>query len=214
VADLFTSLGMAARSLEAQRFALDATGQNIANVNTPGYTRRVVDFAAIPPTSPYSAGGGVTVQDLRSQRDLLLERRLQQETTAASREDALADALGVAEVALTSPGALDQRLNDFFDSFARLADSPMSPVARQEVTLQGSNLASAVRQTYEGLAQSRRAAPAAAWTSTSPTGVRSSWGTPPTRSRARRPVPTACSRSRSTDPTSRRKSPAAKSAAC
>jgi len=156
VADLFTSLGMAARSLEAQRFALDATGQNIANVNTPGYTRRVVDFAAIPPTSPYSAGGGVTVQDIRSQRDVLLERRLQQETTAASREGALADALGVAELSLTAPDALDERLNEFFDSFARLADSPMSPVARQEVALQGASLASAVRQTYEGLAQARR----------------------------------------------------------
>ena len=69
MADLFTSLTTATRALEAQRFALDATGQNIANVNTIGYTRRVVDFAAVPPESKYSAGRGVTVTDIRSQRD-------------------------------------------------------------------------------------------------------------------------------------------------
>jgi flagellar hook-associated protein FlgK len=34
--DLFSSLGSAARALEAQRFGLEVTGQNIANVNTPG----------------------------------------------------------------------------------------------------------------------------------------------------------------------------------
>ena len=49
MADLFSSLTTAARSLEAQRFALDATGQNIANPSTPGSTRRVVDVAARRP---------------------------------------------------------------------------------------------------------------------------------------------------------------------
>jgi flagellar hook-associated protein 1 FlgK len=40
MAGLFDSLSMAARALDAQRFGLDVTGQNIANVNTPGYARR------------------------------------------------------------------------------------------------------------------------------------------------------------------------------
>lgn len=159
MADLFTSLTLAARSLEAQRVGLQVTGQNIANVNTPGYTRRVVDFAAVPPTSRDSAGGGVTATDIRSQRDALLERRVEQETTAAEREASLADALGVAELALGAPGAsIDERLSEFFDSFARLADSPTSTVARQEVALQGANLASAIRGTADRLAAARQEA--------------------------------------------------------
>lgn len=157
MADLFTSLGTAARALEAQRFALDATGQNIANVNTPGYSRRVVDFAAVPPYDQYSAGSGVTVADLRSQRDLLIERRLDQENIAAHRETALAGALGLVELALGKSGAsVDSRLSEFFDSFARLADDPMSPVARQEVVLQGQNLAASIRGTYDRLSEARR----------------------------------------------------------
>ena len=38
---LFSSLTTSARSLEAQRMGLEVTGQNIANVNTPGFSRRV-----------------------------------------------------------------------------------------------------------------------------------------------------------------------------
>ena len=49
MSSLFSSLTSAARALDAQRFGLDVTGQNIANVNTPGYTRRVIDMAAVPP---------------------------------------------------------------------------------------------------------------------------------------------------------------------
>ena len=40
MSDLFSLLGIASRALEAQQSGLDATGQNIANVNTPGYARR------------------------------------------------------------------------------------------------------------------------------------------------------------------------------
>ena len=143
--------------MEAQRIALDVTGQNIANVNTPGYTRRVVDFSAIPPSSRYSAGDGVVVKDIRSQRDVLLERRLEQETMASSREAALAEALGVAELALgTGAASIDTRLSEFFNSFARLADHPTSPVARQDVALEGQGLAASFRDTADRLAIARR----------------------------------------------------------
>ena len=63
---LFGMLSTTARSLEAQRYGLDAAGQNIANVNTPGYSRRVVDFGAVPPTSErLNAGNGVEVLGVR-----------------------------------------------------------------------------------------------------------------------------------------------------
>ena len=59
---LFGMLSTTARSLEAQRYGLDSAGQNIANMNTPGYSRRVVDFGAVPPTSErLNAGNGVEV---------------------------------------------------------------------------------------------------------------------------------------------------------
>ena len=61
---LFSSLSMAARSLEAQRAGLDVAGQNIANLNTPGYRNFVVGIIinipnCVPPTpSAANTAGG------------------------------------------------------------------------------------------------------------------------------------------------------------
>jgi len=142
MSDLLTSLNSAARALDAQRFGMDVTGQNIANVNTPGYSRRAIDLVWIAPYDKMSAGGGVEVVGVRALRDRLLDRRLQQELPAERREAAIAEALRTVEAAIGRPGeSLDVKLNAFFDSFAKLADNPTSSVARQEVLLQGGALA-------------------------------------------------------------------------
>ena len=140
---LFGTLTSASRSLDAQRFGLDVVGQNIANVNTAGYSRRTLDLAAIPPTSALNAGGGVEVEGVRAIRDSLLDRRLWQELPSQSMQAAVANALSVVEVALGDAGAsLDQKMTACFDSFARLSEDPTSATARQEVLLQGQSLAS------------------------------------------------------------------------
>jgi flagellar hook-associated protein 1 len=144
VSDLFSSLSMATRSLEAQRLGLEVTGQNIANVNTPGYSRRTAEFASAPPTEPRSAGRGVDVVGIRATRDRLLERRLMQELPAEQREASIAEALSVVETALGTPGtSIDARLSALFDSFATLSESPTSVVARQQVVLQAQSLSAA-----------------------------------------------------------------------
>lgn len=161
MSNLFSSLTSAARALEAQRFGLDVTGQNIANVNTAGYSRRVIDLAAVPPESDRSAGRGVDVIGVRATRDMLIERRLQQELPAERREAALADALSIVEVALGKPGeSVDAALNRFFDAFASLSESPASVVARQEVLLQGESVSASFHDMASRLALSRRDADA------------------------------------------------------
>lgn len=157
MSDLLSSLSAATRALDAQRFGLDVTGQNIANVNTPGYSRRVIDFAEVPPESNRSAGRGVDVIGVRATRDQLLERRLRQELPAERREAAIADALSVIEVALGKPGeSIDAALNRYFDAFSSLSQSPASSVARQEVLLQGESVAAAFRDMAGRLALSQR----------------------------------------------------------
>ena len=77
---LFGMLSSTSRALDTQRYGLDATGQNLANVNTKGYTRRVVDFAAVPPADQrLNAGGGVDVMAIRSVRDRFYDRRVLEE---------------------------------------------------------------------------------------------------------------------------------------
>jgi flagellar hook-associated protein 1 FlgK len=157
MAGLLGSLSMAARALDAQRFGLDVAGQNIANVNTPGYARREAQFASVPPYEKLSAGEGVEVRGMHSLRDERLERRLQQERPAEQRELAISESLAVVETALGKTGeSLDASMSGFFDSLGRLAADPTSAIARQEAASQGDALSGAFRDMSGRLDQATR----------------------------------------------------------
>ena len=78
----FSGLNAATTALWAQRRALDVTGQNISNVNTEGYSRQLVDLAAlggsvVPAFFSTSSGigNGVNADDVTRIRDAFLEGR-------------------------------------------------------------------------------------------------------------------------------------------
>src|SRR6188472_3749517 len=144
---LYTSLTMAARALSAQQLGLEVTGNNIANVNTAGYARRTIDFAAVKPESSLSAGNGVEVQGIRSIRDRLLERRVLEEVPTEGRAKELTEILQVVEAGIGTTGqSIDGRLTEMFGSFSRLADAPTSAVARADVLNTAEELNSLVDQ--------------------------------------------------------------------
>jgi flagellar hook-associated protein 1 FlgK len=144
VSDLLSSLAMAARSLDAQRYGMDVVGQNLANVNTPGYSRRSILLAEVPPLVPRSAGGGVEVMGVTAARAPLLDSRLYREYPAARREAAIADQLAGIEALIGLPGqSLDKSLSEFFDAFARLAEDPASAGHRYLTTTQSQSLTQA-----------------------------------------------------------------------
>jgi len=158
---LFGMLGTTARALDVQRYGLDVVGNNIANVNTAGYTRRVVDFAAVPPPDRFSAGNGVEVLSLRSQRDRLFDQRLFDESPLAERQAAMVDALGLAEVSLGASGSsLDAALADFFDAFSGHAAAPTETTTREQVLSDAQTLASVFRSLSDRLTESEQAADA------------------------------------------------------
>lgn len=139
---LLHTLSSVSRTLEAQRYGLEVTGQNIANVNTPGYARRVVTFASVVPVDVVDGGGGVCVVGVQAARDGGLERRLLKDRPAEQREGAIADALSVVEAAIGRPGeSIDAGLNAFFDAWSTLASDPTSTVSRLQVVTQAQALA-------------------------------------------------------------------------
>jgi flagellar hook-associated protein 1 FlgK len=153
---LFSDLSIAAGSLEADSFALDVTGQNIANVNTPGYTRKEATFTAIPPSDIRSAGGGVLISKVQGARDQLVETRLIGQQSVVSREGSIADNLSSIQAALGGTGtSIDQALNSFFDAFSTLAQDPTSAAARYQVGAQGQALAKTFNDVSGRLVQER-----------------------------------------------------------
>lgn len=89
----FAGIEIARRSLQAQRQALDVTGHNIANANTPGYSRQV---ARLTTTRPYAApafnspatvgqfGTGVQVEQIARMKDAFIQNQINNETDRKS----------------------------------------------------------------------------------------------------------------------------------
>jgi flagellar hook-associated protein 1 FlgK len=161
MSDLLSSLASAARALDAQRYGLDVAGQNIANVNTPGYTRRTIELSERLPVDDTNAGGGVDVVGITAARAPLLDARLFHEHPGASREAAVADQLTTIQGAIGAPGSsLDASLAVFYGAFTSLAEDPTSSSVRQRVVASGQALARSFLDLAARLSTSQRDADA------------------------------------------------------
>ena len=103
---LNTSLQIGLKALEATQGALSATSNNISNVNTPGYTREVVQFSESPETLSVGGvtGGGVNLDNLQSVRDEILNLQIQQQTSGQSSADTQLAGLQQVENYFTNTG--------------------------------------------------------------------------------------------------------------
>src|SRR6185436_4089257 len=144
----FSPFEIGRRALHAAQLGLTVTGQNIANVNTPGYTRQAVQLSADPSLGVGRAliGTGVTIDGVRSFRDQFIDARLQTETAIAGRLTAQRDALAPVEAAFSETGqggGLRDALNNFFGAFRDLEAHPSSVPVRTAVVQQAGELVSA-----------------------------------------------------------------------
>jgi flagellar hook-associated protein 1 FlgK len=138
----FSALNAATTALWAQRRALDVTGQNIANVNTEGYSRQRVDLQAIGgsvvpafySTSP-GIGAGVSADDVTRIRDAFLEGRGHTEHANSASLLVEADALEQVQTAFREPGdtGIQSLLADMWDGWEDVANQPDTDAARAQV---------------------------------------------------------------------------------
>src|SRR5271165_812302 len=153
---LNTSLIVAMQSLLAEQGALDATTNNIANVNTPGYTRELPVLSEAPATqyANYSMGNGVVLEQFQSIRDQVLERRIQQVTQQNAGAQAQTNSLQQIETLFTSSGSdIGSEMSAFFNSITQLQADPGNMPMRQGVLTDGQDLANAFHVTASGIAQ-------------------------------------------------------------
>jgi hypothetical protein len=79
---LNASLSIALQSLQVEEGAISTTSNNVANVDTPGYSRQIPNIAETPPIElgQVTFGTGVQLQGVTSTRDSILDLRVNQET--------------------------------------------------------------------------------------------------------------------------------------
>lgn len=149
----FASLNTALSALRYNRVAMDTASQNIANVNTQGYTRRRVESVSAGTTQPAAmwsrsdgTDGGVRITGVNRMADPFLDVRVRTEHGKQSYLDVRQAVLDRLETGIGEPGAdgLSAVMAEFRQAWADLANNPDSDAARSQVLARGEALADAV----------------------------------------------------------------------
>jgi len=139
-------LSSATQSLLAETGALQVTSNNIANANTPGYSRQIPVFQEAAPTNDgnFSIGNGVVLEGYQSVRDELVTSQIQQETQSQSSANAQLNTLQqIQPTFTTSTQDIGTEISALFTSLSGLSTNATSSAERQSVLAAGNNLASA-----------------------------------------------------------------------
>lgn len=153
----FMGIEIGKRALMTQQTALEVIGHNIANVNTPGYTRQE---ALLAPTDPYmsignagAVGTGVTVTDIRRIRDAFIDMQNRTETKNLGRYETMSSVLEEIEVILNEPSDSGIRsvLDMFWASMQELSANPESQSVRTTVRERAISLTSTINHIWTQL---------------------------------------------------------------
>ncbi|MCC6297033.1 MAG: flagellar hook-associated protein FlgK, partial [Pseudomonadales bacterium] len=129
-------LNIALSGLRAFRSSLNTAGHNIANVNTPGYSRQRVDLAAQQPMYMGGSflGSGVATVEVSRVYDQFLTGRVRELTATQAQEAALHGLASQIDGMLgDSAAGIAPALADFFSALQDLAADPAAIPARQVV---------------------------------------------------------------------------------
>lgn len=129
-------LNVGARALLANQVGLQTTGHNIANVNTPGYSRQGVSLQTVQ--GKYSGNGyigqGVDVQSILRSHSDLLTRQATAAAAVKAGDSARLDRLSqLQDVFSGGPSGLGAAISDMMNAFSAVANAPTDMTARNVV---------------------------------------------------------------------------------
>jgi flagellar hook-associated protein 1 len=156
MASLNSSLAVALSGLMTEQGAMAVTTNNVANVNTPGYSREQAQLVTTDPITvgKLTYGTGVTLQSIESIRDPILESQIQQQTQIQSQFSTLSSALQQTQVNFTSTtGDIGTSISNFFNSINQLSTEPSDLSLRQGVLTAAGDMATAFNNTANNLTQ-------------------------------------------------------------
>jgi len=153
----FGGLSSAYTGLQAARAGIDTVGQNLANVNTEGYTRQRVStsangsLAGIGPLDTLFRGGtGVSVDAITRLGNALLDSRVRATAASDGYADLTSAVMGKLETAMSEPGdtGLAATLHDFWAAWQNVANHPGEPSSAGVVIEAASTLANRIAAAY------------------------------------------------------------------
>lgn len=134
--------------VSAAQIALSTTAQNIANVNTAGFSRLDTQFASLAGSSALRAGGGVQVSAIRRLSNDFDNQQLWRATSVEQFHQNAQQYFTAVEQLMASEGSsISIGLDQFFAALSGAAATPDSIALRQQIVSEAGNLA----QRFNGL---------------------------------------------------------------
>jgi flagellar hook-associated protein 1 len=140
---LTSLLNVSKQGLFVSQGNLQTISHNISNVNTPGYSRQVVNLESNPGDQGSSIGNGVRISEITRQYDQLIQRREELGVSEVGRLETRDRFLVMIEDVFNDldGDGLSQRMEAFYSAGDKLADNPTNAVGRAELVAEADSLA-------------------------------------------------------------------------
>jgi len=149
----FFGIELASRALQNMQLAMNTTGHNLANINTPGYSRQRVNLVTSEPlilegVKTLFLGSGVRVESIQRLRDVFLDGRITATNSEYQRLNTLYQRLTQVEDVFSEPtdAGLSRHIIAFFNAFQELSANPENVGVRASVYQTAAGLARSIRQ--------------------------------------------------------------------
>jgi flagellar hook-associated protein 1 FlgK len=163
----FFGLDIASRALRTAQTLVDISNQNVANANTPGYSRQT---AVIRETEAYpipvfrqsgelgQLGTGVEVAEVTRARDTFADYQIRIQLASQGRWGARSSTLQQIEAITNEPSTtgLNSLMTKYFSSWQEVANSPADNSVRANLIESGKALADAFQNTMQLLKQQQQ----------------------------------------------------------
>lgn len=162
MASTFAGLSITKRGLNAAQIGLSTTSNNMANIDTTGYSQQVLTQVSIGPAAVYSSnlvGSGVDVTSVDRVRSSELDQKYWGENSSASKVDATSSYLEQIEdiFGSTDTSNITTTLNTFYEALSTLSSASTDDVSsdRKTVLEDAENLCNTLNETSDELTQLR-----------------------------------------------------------
>lgn len=156
---IFDALNIGVSGLYVSKMAINVTGNNVANVNTPGYSKERVDILPSMPLVEYAGvfGTGAEVSQIISTRNTLIDKRVRNANEEMNFYNKLNNTLDEIQSVFNEENGVGLKgaMEQFFNAWHALSLNPDLETARQQVIEKGLTLSKALRDAYSSLQQIR-----------------------------------------------------------
>lgn len=161
MATLFYGLNIASNALKTHTSVLNVTAHNVANAETPGYSRQTVVISSISDQSSrglrssatLSIGNGVEAREVTRSRFALYDAMFRNENQNLNDNIKTEEIMNQIELLFDEPSerGMSQVINDFFNGWQEVANDPQNTAARESLRSYGEEFAIRLNRLYNQL---------------------------------------------------------------